>query len=270
MRSCGWLVLFCLSFIGFMASPGVAQTISMQPRGSLVGANGSLFSGQAQPIISTSSGGQAQVLQVSADPTGAGASLFAGRAAQSFFAPWPKRQNLTDATTTGRAWPMQSGSGPVAALRDLIASAEAGRAQYDAVQHGATIKTPKPPTQMTIGEIYAWIDATPGQPHAIGRYQIIPKTLRGLVRKAGLSEDTRFVPQVQDALADILLEEAGLSAMREGAITRTAFMNNVAKIWAGLPNSSGKSHYHGYAGNKATMTWAYYEAQMKQIFPQAG
>ena len=59
----------------------------------------------------------------------------------------------------------------------------------------------------------------------------------------------------------------GLTAFREGVMTRTAFMNNIAKIWAGLPNSSGRSHYHGYAGNRATMTWAHFEGQMARIFP---
>jgi hypothetical protein len=44
-------------------------------------------------------------------------------------------------------------------------------------------------------------------------------------------------------------------------------MNNLAKIWAGLPNSTGKSHYHGYAGNQATMTWARFDAEMAMIFP---
>ncbi len=28
------------------------------------------------------------------------------------------------------------------------------------------------PTEMTLGEVYAWIDASPGQPHAIGRFAV--------------------------------------------------------------------------------------------------
>ncbi|WP_425074191.1 hypothetical protein [Sagittula sp. S175] len=249
----------------FVLSPiwVAAQTISFEPRGGLVPAGQPLIGGGARAIIGTKNEGQARVLQVSLDPSGADASLFAGRAAASFFAPYPAREGRRVALL-----PMRSGDGgPVAQLRDLIASAEAGKMQYDAVQYGARIKPSKPPTQMTIAEIYQWIDDTPGQPHAIGRYQIIPKTLRGLVRKAGLDVNTRYSPQVQDQLADILLEEAGLTAMREGVMTRTAFMNNIAKIWAGLPNSSGRSHYHGYAGNAASMSWAHFEAQMARIFP---
>ncbi len=44
-------------------------------------------------------------------------------------------------------------------------------------------------------------------------------------------------------------------------------MNNLAEIWAGLPTTNGKSHYDGYAGNRATMSWAQFDAAMAQIFP---
>lgn len=158
-------------------------------------------------------------------------------------------------------------AGPVALLRDLIASAEAGAAGYDAVQHGARIRPTKHPTHMTLSEIFAWIDATPGQPHAIGRYQFIPATLRYLVDQLGLPDTTRFDPRLQDRLADVLLEQAGLSEFRNGRLPRHAFMNGIAKIWAGLPNSSGRSHYHGIAGNKAVVTWARFDAEMARIFP---
>jgi hypothetical protein len=45
-------------------------------------------------------------------------------------------------------------------------------------------------------------------------------------------------------------------------------MNNMAKIWAGLPTSNGKSHYDGYAGNKAMVTWARFDAVMARISPK--
>ncbi len=190
--------------------------------------------------------------------TGSG-SLFAGRNEGGIFAfrekPAPSRSSLDPITHFG-----------IDGLRQLIASAEAGKADYDAVQHGAWIKPPKAPTRMTIREIYAWIDATPGQPHAIGRYQFIPSTLRRVVREVGLSHDEYFTPRVQDLCADVLLEDAGLSAFLRGQMSQTGFMNNLAKIWAGLPNATGKSHYHGYAGNRAVLTWAQFEGQMDRIF----
>ena len=119
---------------------------------------------------------------------------------------------------------------------------------------------------MTVGEIYAWIDATPGQPHAIGRYQLIPATLRRLVRHQGVSRQARFSPQLQDQLAHQLLEEAGYSDFLNGGMGRKTFMHNLAKIWAGLPTANGKSYYHGYAGNHATLSWSRFDAEMKRIF----
>ena len=158
-------------------------------------------------------------------------------------------------------------SAQITELLGLIARAEAGQAGYDAVQHGASIKPPSRPTRLTIAQIYQWIDQTPGQQHAIGRYQFIPATLKRLVNKQGLSENAQFSPQVQDLLAGLLLEEAGLSRYLAGQVTRDGFMLNLAKIWAGLPTSTGASYYTGIAGNKATISWDMFDAEMRRIFP---
>ena len=191
-----------------------------------------------------------------------GPSLFVGRAEHGFFAERPAHEPVFE----DAAMSVPFGS-DVQTIRHLIGQAESPRKGYDAVQHGARIKPGLPPTKMTIAQIYQWIDATPGQPHAIGRYQFIPATLRRVVRKLGVNSNTVFSPRVQDRLADVLLAEAGLHRFRRGELGRVAFMNNLAKIWAGLPNSSGKSHYDGYAGNKATMTWAKFDAAMTRIAP---
>lgn len=155
----------------------------------------------------------------------------------------------------------------VSLLRDLIASAEAGPMGYDAVQHRARVRPARPPTAMTLAEIFAWIKATPGQPHAIGRYQFIPSTLAYLVEQLGVPANARFEPILQDRLADALLDQAGLPDFLAGRLDRRAFMNAIAKIWAGLPNSTGRSHYAGVAGNKAVLSWARFEAEMQSIFP---
>lgn len=186
-------------------------------------------------------------------------SLFDGPA-RGLFAPLPEQYSGTLRPT----W-----RGPVASLRDLIAEAEAGPAGYDAVQHGARIRPPKPPTRMTLGEIQDWIRATPGQPHAIGRYQIIPSTLRHLIGKEGLTPEMTFDAALQDRLADVLMTEAGLQVFLSGEMSRGAFMDRLARVWAGLPTAGGKSHYHGYAGNKATITRSRFEGEMARIFPQS-
>jgi muramidase (phage lysozyme) len=120
---------------------------------------------------------------------------------------------------------------------------------------------------MTLEQIFKWIEDTPGQHHAIGRYQFIPSTLADLQRRTGLGPSTRFNRATQDALANILIYDAGFARFQTGALSRYDFMTNLARIWAGLPLSNGRSAYHGYAGNKATITRNAYETYMAQIFP---
>jgi len=233
-----WILVLCLCV------PAQAGVVSLLDQGPMATGGSALF---AQPQHQREK---------------AGASLFIGKSKGGMFDARP---------VSVPAFPSTSGIGfggsDVQVIRALIQEAESRKLGYDAVQHGARIKTPKQPTQMTLGEIFEWIKDTPGQPHAIGRYQFIPKTLARVVRKTGLGPEARFSPAVQDRLADVLLAEAGLHRFRKGTLSRKAFMNNLAKIWAGFPNSTGKSHYHGYAGNKASITWARFDAVMARIEP---
>jgi muramidase (phage lysozyme) len=183
------------------------------------------------------------------------ASLFVDEAEGGLFAALPGRLDA----------PLRRGDDKAARLHDLISRAEAGAMGYDAVQHGARVKPPKRPTRMTLGEIYAWIRATPGQPHAIGRYQFIPATLRHSAKRLRLPPETRFSPEVQDQLANLLLGDAGFLKVQAGEITAETFMLNLAKIWAGLPLPSGRSYYQGYAGNKATMDYAVFAREVRAI-----
>jgi muramidase (phage lysozyme) len=193
------------------------------------------------------------------------ASLFTSSDSIGFFAPLPGREE--DVTVAVAPFTdIGTGTEPVDQLLSLIARAEAGSMGYDAVQYGATVRPSRLPTQMTLGEIYQWIDETPGQPHAIGRYQFIPPTLRRVARVRGFGPDTPFTPGVQDALALVLLEDAGLSQFQASALGRRQFMHNLARIWAGLPLPNGQSYYDGHAGNKATMTWAAFDGGMARIW----
>ncbi|MDJ0823845.1 MAG: hypothetical protein QNJ09_18820 [Paracoccaceae bacterium] len=210
-----------------------------------------------------------RVALISPDPQGASAaargSLFQQGQRAHMLTPMPA-QVVAARVAPKLAAPVATGGSRIHRLRAIIGEAESRRDGYDAVQFGARIKPSKPPTQMTLAEIFEWIDDTPGQPHAIGRYQFIPATLRRLVKRQKLPQSAVFSPAMQDQLADQLLAEAGLQRFQRGDIGRHSFMNNLAKIWAGLPNSSGKSHYHGYAGNKATMSWTRFDAEMRAIF----
>ncbi|UWQ56033.1 hypothetical protein [Leisingera caerulea] len=163
------------------------------------------------------------------------------------------------------AFHLPSGSN-VEQLFALIAFAEAPGGRYDAIHHGAKVKPGKKPSQMTLAEIYAWIDRTPGQPHAIGNFQIIPSTLLNLQKRLGLPDGTRFSRDTQNRMAALLISDAGYQKFAAGRMSRSKFMDNLARIWAGLPLVSGKSAYHGYAGNRATITRAFYSEQMERIF----
>ncbi|MFZ7089479.1 hypothetical protein [Primorskyibacter sp. 2E233] len=252
------LVLTCLAqlFLTCLAGPALAEQVAFFLRDD--------SSAQAQPLV--------PIRQPAAQDitTGRAASLFSGQSGTSFFAPAapkPRDQSQPRSSEPVAALALPRNAGQVERLRHLIAQAEAGRHGYDAVVYAARIKPPKRPTAMTVQEIYDWIAATPGQHHAIGRYQFIPSTLRRLVKKLNVPVTSRFSTQLQDRLANQLLSEAGLHALQRGELSRKGFMNNIARIWAGLPNSTGKSHYAGTAGNKATMSWSRFEREMKAIFP---
>ncbi|SMY06416.1 hypothetical protein [Flavimaricola marinus] len=237
-----YLKPLCLALIG-LASSATAERQSLFPLGAA----------RTSAVLA----GVPERRGVSASP-----SLFAGTSGTSFFAPLPDRPDAPQSALPGRS--------PAARLLSLIAQAEAGHAGYDAVQYGARVRPGKLPTQMTLGEIYAWISATPGQPHAIGRYQFIPATLRDLAARKGLGSDTQFTPAVQDQLALVLLHNAGLNSFQSGDMSRETFMRNLARIWAGLPLPSGQSYYEGYAGNRAAMSWGDFESGIARIFPTSG
>ena len=178
----------------------------------------------------------------------------------------------TSPQTTRRTVPfvraVQQSQGPAMdRLLTLISQAESPVRGYDAVHHQATVKPPKPASQMTIAEIVAWVRATPNQPHAIGRNQIIPATFNRVVRALGLSSNTVYNRRTQDMMGRFLIEEAGYTDFVNGRISRDRFMDKLAAVWAGLPLPNGRSVYHGYAGNRATISRAEYTAAMAAIFP---
>jgi len=157
-------------------------------------------------------------------------------------------------------------TGGLAGLLDLIAIAEADARGYDTVHQRADRPPPAPPSRLTLGEVLDWVAATPGQPHAIGRYQFIPSTLADLMRREALGRETRFDAATQDRLALRLMRDAGLDEFLAGRLAPEAFMDELAYVWAGLPLASGLSAYHGYAGNRATISRAAYAAGFDAAF----
>lgn len=128
---------------------------------------------------------------------------------------------------------------------------------------------PKPVTQMTIGEVLDWQDSIDRfqNSEAVGAFQIMEDTLRGLYREAGLTRAHVFDRENQYLLGEALLRRRGLNAYLVGSIPTERFCNNLAKEWASLPVVSeirrpgpkgvartlqpGQSYYAGDGLNKA-------------------
>lgn len=119
---------------------------------------------------------------------------------------------------------------------------------------------------MTLSEIFRWIDDTPGQHHAIGRYQFIPSTLAYLVEAERVSMSRTFDAELQKQLAFRLMLDGGYREFEIGSMSMSRFQDRLARIWAGLPMANGRSAYHGTAGNRATISRADFDAAMRQIF----
>lgn len=148
---------------------------------------------------------------------------------------------------------------PVSGILDLIASGEAiSKDPYNSMNQG----TPggkisgsgvsnniigQNLTDMTVGEILSKAPSPSdsaeerkqkGAIFAAGRYQIIPKTLQGLVDQGAVTKDEKFTPEVQDRLALKLVEQSGATkAINEGDLEKAQYQ--LAKVWASLPVPAG-------------------------------
>ena len=151
----------------------------------------------------------------------------------------------------------------VAGLRDQIAEGE-GTSDANARRHGynsgydvtlgfgayADDKS-KPLSEMTVGEVKALQRDMLRNPRnkwnssAVGRYQIVGTTLRGLQDKMGFSDNEKFSPEFQDKLADELLRQRGLAKFQSDPQKYGAwFQNNLAQEWASIARAdTGRSHY---------------------------
>jgi len=93
--------------------------------------------------------------------------------------------------------------------KDIIATTESGKAGYDAIfgysntggDPAITKKYGKSLSQLSIGQVLT--ESTPRMANntgAVGRYQFLPSTLKGLLPLAGLKETDQFSPENQEKL----------------------------------------------------------------------
>lgn len=154
-----------------------------------------------------------------------------------------------------------SGGEPVrGSILDVIASVEAtstaqGDEEYNSRNGNKLIDGL---SQLSISEAIEQ-----GGTGAIGRYQFIPSTLNDIISRHSdrFSLEDTFNKETQDAMATVLLEEAGLQDYLDGKTDTTDFANRIARVWAGFPVlsdingvSRGDSYYKGVQDNKAGMT----------------
>jgi hypothetical protein len=113
-------------------------------------------------------------------------------------------------------------------------------------------------TNMSVADVLKWQDeyVASGSPSsAVGRYQFINTTLKGLVDELGIKPTQKFDPPTQDRLAITLLERRGSISYIKKELSQQQFAANLAKEWAGLPKMTGKnpelSYYAGDGLNKS-------------------
>lgn len=156
-------------------------------------------------------------------------------------------------------------------LMSTIRDTEAPRFGYDSWYGRGTNAGPaapsNPPTRMTLREVLEWqVANNPAglETAAVGAYQIINKTLKGLVLKMGLTGDELFDNDLQDRMALVLMERRGLSKFLSGALDGDSFANKIAREWASLPVlkedrrgrrtiAIGQSYYRGDSINKSLL-----------------
>lgn len=156
-------------------------------------------------------------------------------------------------------------------LADLIGSAESDTAGgYNAANAGRAMDlgrdgliriSGRTCSEVTIGEVKAWQRRR--LLYAVGRYQMIPRTLAAAQRWAGLSDHDSFSPANQDKMLLAIIQHKRPNVwayLRHGGPIGAAVMG-LAREWAGLPTLAGRSYY-GY-GNRSHVSVAQVKAALQ-------
>lgn len=145
--------------------------------------------------------------------------------------------------------------GKVGEVLNLIARYES-RGNYNIILGGQVVPEL---TQMTLAQVYDFqrnMVRGGKESSAVGRYQYIRSSLEMVANQMGLDPNkTVFDPKTQDAIAIYdLRRRAKMDSWLNGQLSDEQFLNNVAKIWAGIPTVSGGSYYAGVGSNRAGTT----------------
>ncbi len=180
------------------------------------------------------------------------------------------RYNHTSSKTATAA-PKQSGPftvGDPAKAQKLLSFISKGEGGYNSMNQGtvgkrivgstndSSKKIGKNLTDMTIAEVMKMQEGTLKSGRklfAVGKYQIIPQTMKAIVAKAGIDPNSKFDQATQDKLGMALIQSrprlndylTGKSNDQRGA------MIDFAEEWASLPHPDTGKSAHGH-GNKAS------------------
>lgn len=165
--------------------------------------------------------------------------------------PGPSPSSSESSSGQGNTGTTSAPSGSVQGLLDFIGKHES-RGDYNTLVGGKKANL----TEMTVQQVLELQKqmrqrGSGFESSAVGKYQIINKTLLGIMSKAGVSLTDKFDQSTQDKLAIALLKNRGLDSYLNKSLNPEAFADNLSKEWASLPYSSGSSYYAKVGSNKS-------------------
>jgi len=124
---------------------------------------------------------------------------------------------------------------------------------------------------MTINEVLRyqsnWRSWPRAASSALGRYQYIQGTLEWISGLMGVNKNTqKFDEDFQDRLCIYDMRyRCKLDDWLAGRIESEEFANELAQVWAAIPNSSNRSQYAGVANNRRGLDYSNAVAQLDRI-----
>ena len=151
-------------------------------------------------------------------------------------------------------------------LGNLIARGEGDYGSYNRGRAGDANGAKIDFSEMTVGELMRHQSLPSGDPDrlfAVGKYQVIPSTMKGAVETLGIDKDAKFTPQLQERIfADYLMDEkrpdikayvTGKTSGPEG-LERAQYATALEWASVGDPRKGGASHYGDVGNNAASIT----------------
>jgi muramidase (phage lysozyme) len=88
---------------------------------------------------------------------------------------------------------------------------------------------------------------------AVGKYQLLYKTLSSLKADGTVRGDEKFTPELQERAGRSLLDRRGYQEYKAGRISKRAFALRLSQEWASLPSpNTGRSFYAGDSAGNAS------------------